>query len=295
MQLTETTALREVRQQLQKEFCRGRVPHAILLEGRGAESLATWISAAVVCTDPEKKPCGACSGCKKAFGEIHPDIHVASGSGAARSFHVEEIRFIRSDVYKRPNEAPCKVYILRGAQDMSREAQNALLKILEEPPQALLFILTCDNVNSLLPTVCSRTQVFSLPQEEAVLAAELEQQAEQLTEQIAAAVIAPKEWDLVSLSAPLIADKVLFRAVLGKLSLLLRDVCVFRACGTPAAQLQEAVEALSGALTLDRLLRLSALTEEICLKVKQNANHALLVTAFFAKIRSIRYGSGKSV
>jgi len=295
MQLTETTALREVRQQLQKEFCRGRAPHAILLEGGGAESLATWVSAAAVCTDPEKKPCGACSGCKKAFGEIHPDIHVASGSGAARSFHVEEIRFIRSDVYKRPNEAPRKVYILRGAQDMSREAQNALLKILEEPPQDLLFILTCDNVNSLLPTVCSRTQVFSLPQEEAVLAAELEQQAEQLTGQIAAAVIAPKEWDLVSLSAPLIADKVLFRAVLGKLSLLLRDVCVFRACGTPAAQLQETVEALSGALTLDRLLRLSALTEEIRQKVKQNANHALLVTAFFAKIRSIRYGSGKSV
>ena len=291
MQQAETSALEQIRQQLGDAFLRGRAPHAILLEGGETDALAAWISAAAVCTNAQKRPCGECAGCKKAFGGIHPDIHTASGSGAARSFHVEEIRFIRSDVYKRPNEALRKVYILRGAQDMSREAQNALLKILEEPPQDLLFILTCDNVNALLPTVRSRTQFFSLPQEKPAFDAELAERAEQLISQIASALVAPKEWELVSLSAPLIADKVLFRAVLEKLSLLLRDVCVFRACGTPAKQLQAAVETLGGALTLERLLNLSALTEETRQKSQQNANHALLVTTFFAVCRKIRYGS----
>ena len=93
-----------------------------LLEGE-TDALAAWF---LRCgTNAQKRPCGGGRGCKKALAG-HPDIHTASGSGAARSFHVEEIRFIRSDVYKRPNEAPRKVYILRGAQDMSREAQNAL-------------------------------------------------------------------------------------------------------------------------------------------------------------------------
>ena len=88
MQQAETSALEQIRQQLGDAFLRGRAPHAILLEGGETDALAAWISAAAVCTNAQKRPCGECAGCKKAFGGIHPDIHTASGSGAARSFHV---------------------------------------------------------------------------------------------------------------------------------------------------------------------------------------------------------------
>ena len=283
MQMTETPAMREIQAQIGNALRRGRLPHAIILEGGGADMLAKWVSAAAVCTGAGEKPCGCCLNCRKAMQGIHPDIHIASGRGAARSFHVEEIRFIRTDVYQKPNEAMMKVYLLLGAQDMSREAQNALLKILEEPPQAL-FVLTCDNVKSLLPTVCSRAQIFSLPQEDNPPDTETALQAESIAAQILEAVLSPKEWDLLAVSAPLIADKALFRRVLGELSSLLRDICVYRTCGERAGARQDLAETLSGTLTLGRLLRMSALTEETRQRASQNANHALLVTAFFAAL-----------
>ena len=83
MQQAETSALEQIRQQLGDAFLRGRAPHAILLEGGETDALAAWISAAAVCTNAQKRPCGECAGCKKAFGGIHPDIHTASGSGDA--------------------------------------------------------------------------------------------------------------------------------------------------------------------------------------------------------------------
>ena len=290
MQAKEAPLLQEIRQQIRGAFQRGRVPHAMILEGSGAEFLAKWISAAAVCTNSKEAPCGICMGCRKAFDEIHPDIHVARGAGRARSFHVEEIRFIRSDVFKRPNEAPRKVYLLHRAQDMSREAQNALLKILEEPPQDLLFLLTCDHAKSLLPTVCSRAQIFSLPQEQIPAEQAAAEQAEQMVPQMITALLASPEWDFAVWSAPLIAEKELFYAVLDVLSSVFRDAGVFRACGKTAADRQSVVEMLDGALTLERILKLSAWTEETRQKIKQNANHALLVTVFFANLRRIRYG-----
>ena len=78
------------------------------------------------------------------------------GEGPSSSFPVETVREIRSSAYILPNEAEYKVVILSGADETSTGAQNALLKILEEPPPHLLFILTCENRFKLLPTIQSR-------------------------------------------------------------------------------------------------------------------------------------------
>ncbi len=135
----------------------GTLPHAMILEGAGAEDAAVRISAACVCTSSLlDKPCTRCAACKKAFARIHPDVHIAQGSGSARSFHVDEIRFIREDAYVRPNEAARKVYLFLHAEDMTESAQNALLKLLEEPPAGACFILCADNAAALLDTVRSR-------------------------------------------------------------------------------------------------------------------------------------------
>ena len=99
-------------------------------------------------------------------GRQHPDIAVYGGKGGSRSFHVEEVRQIRDSAAVMPNEAQAKVYILDGADHMTEQAQNALLKVLEEPPSYVIFLLTCGAASSLLPTVRSRAQIFRVQKED---------------------------------------------------------------------------------------------------------------------------------
>ena len=155
-----------VRQTLENAFSEGRLPHALLFEGPPAQTLllSKPLRRRLVCEDPAVRPCGQCPACRKAAAGSHPDIAVAGGSGGSRSFHKEEIAALRRDAFVRPNEAPCRVFILAGAEQMSIQAQNALLKLLEEPPATVQFLLTSENASALLPTVVSRVQRLSLQQ-----------------------------------------------------------------------------------------------------------------------------------
>lgn len=143
----------------------GRLPHALLFEGpagSGRRTLARLTAMAAVCTGEGEKPCGVCPGCRKAAAGSHPDILEAGGEGAARSFHIDTVRALREDAYILPNEAPRRVFLLAEAQNMTEQAQNALLKILEEPPASALFLLTCENRGQLLETIRSRVVTLSL-------------------------------------------------------------------------------------------------------------------------------------
>lgn len=130
----------------------------------GSDEAERWrqaerMAAGYVCTGAGEKPCGVCSGCRKAAAGIHPDI-IRAGLDAA--INVAQVRALRSDAYIRPNEAPGKVYILDRARDMNPSAQNALLKVLEDGPAYAAFLLLTDNEASLLPTVRSRCEVLRL-------------------------------------------------------------------------------------------------------------------------------------
>ena len=141
-----------------------RFPHAVVIEGErglGKKTLARSLATALVCRG-EEKPCMECAQCHKAKEKIHPDIFEHSASGGANSFHVDVIREVVKDAYVQPNEAEFKIYILGNADCMSISAQNALLKVLEEPPQYVVFILTAQSKSMLLETVISRSVVVSL-------------------------------------------------------------------------------------------------------------------------------------
>ena len=143
----------------------GRFPHGILLEGEaglGKKTFAKRIAAAAVCTGAGEKPCGQCAHCRKIEKGIHPDVVTVAPEEGKRSFKKEQVESLRSDAYIRPNEAARKVYILCEAQYMTVQAQNALLKILEEPPVGVMFILTCDNRFKMLETVRSRVVTLAL-------------------------------------------------------------------------------------------------------------------------------------
>ncbi len=147
---------------LSAAFARASFPHALLLTGErgiGKKTLAKIIARALVCTGDDA-PCDTCAACKKALGGSHPDI-IELGRGDD-TVKVEEIRALKRDALLRPNDGERKVYIINRADTLTHQAQDALLKILEEPPVFTFFILLCYNYSDLLPTVLSRVAHVAL-------------------------------------------------------------------------------------------------------------------------------------
>lgn len=147
-------------------FENGRLPHAIIIEGEtglGKLTAARDIARALVCkSETQEKACGECPACKKAAAGSHPDIFEFVSKLTPRSFPVDKVREIKNDAHIMPNEADCKVYILGNASSMGREAQNALLKTLEEPPKNVFIIMTAVSKTMFLETVLSRARAFKL-------------------------------------------------------------------------------------------------------------------------------------
>lgn len=164
MIFTDFVGNEKVKEQLSYLQESNRLPHAIIIEGEeglGKRTFAKEIALNLFCRG-ENKPCRDCSQCSKVMQNIHPDIYEYSAAGGARSFHVDVVRDVKEDVYMQPNEAEYKVYILGNCQCMSDNAQNALLKVLEEPPKYALFILTTTTKSAMLETVLSRSVVITL-------------------------------------------------------------------------------------------------------------------------------------
>ena len=129
-------------------------------EGSGKKTLAKILAAAYQCTGDGDKPCGVCPNCHKIFGGGHPDVITVDSDKA--TVPIKVIRDMQADAYIRPNEGKRKIYLIPRAQDMQAPAQNALLKLLEEPPSYCAFILMTDNAEKLLTTVRSRAVELSL-------------------------------------------------------------------------------------------------------------------------------------
>lgn len=146
---------------LQRSVGRGRASHFYLISGpRGAgkKTLARLLAAAILCKS-EEKPCLSCTACRKVMADTHPDL-ITVTDPEHKNVAVKLIRQMRDDLFIRPNEADKKIYLL--PQELGVEGQNALLKILEEPPAYGVFLLLSDNPEKLLPTIRSRSTELSL-------------------------------------------------------------------------------------------------------------------------------------
>ena len=153
---------------------RGRLSHFYLISGArgsGRHTLARLLAAALQCKD--QTLCGTCSGCRKVLNGQHPDF-ITVDDPEKKTVPVDLIRQARSDMYIQPNEGQRKIYLFPRAQDMGIPGQNALLKVLEEPPAYGVFLLLADNPQKLLTTVRSRCVELSLsPLPEELLKREL--------------------------------------------------------------------------------------------------------------------------
>ncbi|GBF34369.1 DNA polymerase III delta prime subunit [Desulfocucumis palustris] len=142
----------------------GRVSHAYLLAGPpavGKETLALAFARALLCRQPlEGDSCGACLGCRQANDGVHPDLTVTGPSGA--TIKIEQVRLLQRETNSGPRTGKWAVNIITGADAMTPEAANCLLKTLEEPVLGTVFILVTAKPQLLLPTVVSRCQQIYL-------------------------------------------------------------------------------------------------------------------------------------
>ncbi len=141
-----------------------RIPHAIIIEGdtgTGKHTLANFLSKAAVCTNSDN-PCDLCNNCRLVISGNHPDIKIIAPEDKKKNIAVSQIRELREEAYIKPHSAEKRVYIIDCAETMNPQSQNALLKILEEPPKTVMFILLTPNKSALLDTIVSRCVLLSL-------------------------------------------------------------------------------------------------------------------------------------
>ncbi len=142
----------------------GRLPHAIMIEGDNLEeslTLADFIAKAAVCASDEP-PCNKCLNCHQADVKTHPDITYIRTEDGKKNLTVGQVRQIRTDAFVKPHSANRRVFVIEEAHRLNEQAQNALLKVLEEPPQSVIFILITPSKTALLDTIISRCVVLSL-------------------------------------------------------------------------------------------------------------------------------------
>ena len=151
----------QLKENLNRSICSGHISHFYLIsgpEGSGRHTLARLLAAAILCRE-RSKPCLHCGPCRKVMAGNHPDF-ITVEDPEHKNVAVKIVRQFREDVFIRPNESDRKIYLF--PQELGTEGQNALLKILEEPPKYGVFILLTDNPEKLLPTVRSRCTELAL-------------------------------------------------------------------------------------------------------------------------------------
>ena len=177
----------------------GRRPHTVIIEGDSKDerdSAALLLAASAVCT-AEDKPCLQCNQCKKVLDRQHPDLLIPQPSKKLKSgiISLGELREgYLSQASIKPNEADTKIYLFTDADRLLREdSQNTLLKLIEEPPQNILFIFTVEKAKALLPTVRSRAHIITLSR-----SGRIDEQAEDTAQAITDGLVSLYEYDLLA-------------------------------------------------------------------------------------------------
>jgi DNA polymerase-3 subunit delta' len=147
----------------------GRAPHALLLVGPGSigkTTLALDLATGLLCKDPDPaaRPCRSCRGCRQVASGNHPDLHRLAPDGPAGQIRIGKasdpepgtVRHLIGELALLPVEGGARVVVVEQAHRLNDDAQNAFLKMLEEPPAGVTIILCADDEECLLPTVRSR-------------------------------------------------------------------------------------------------------------------------------------------
>lgn len=160
MKFTDIVGQDHILNHFQNAIMKDRVSHAYIISGEkgaGKKALARLFSQILFCESPKDgKPCGECQSCRQVISDNHPDVHFVLHEKPA-TISVDDVREqLNNDIMIKPYKGPYKVYIIDEAEKMNVEAQNAILKTIEEPPAYGVIILLSANPASFLTTILSR-------------------------------------------------------------------------------------------------------------------------------------------
>lgn len=261
---------------VQSAVSQGSFPHGVLVECQNekeGEDFARFIANCLVCRG-ENKPCGVCVDCNKAQKNGHPDITETDGiKGKSRNFTVDAVREIRDDAFIVPNESDRKIYILKNAHNMNEQAQNAILKILEEPPSYVFFIIVTTSKSTMLETVLSRVQVYSLLSDEG----EITEKEENAVKGFVTALLNVNESALMEHTAIFQKNNQFARSVITLLSEVFRDALVKKSGFEREFRFKEEVKNLANNVTAKNLIGLCVVCDELVESIERNCNNNLLV------------------
>ncbi len=254
----------------------GAFPHGVLVECQNeheGELFARFIANCLVCRGPNK-PCGVCQDCIKAQGKGHPDIFETDGKkGKSNTFSVDAVRDVRDDAFIVPNESDKKIYILKNGQNMNEQAQNAILKILEEPPSYVFFIIVTTSKSTMLETVLSRVQVFSLLSDEE----QITDKEMAIVKNMVTAILNVNEIDLMEQTAVFLKNNQLAKTILGLLTEVFRDALVKKSGFERDFRFSQESEKVSNSLTAKTLMQLITVCDDLIKSIDRNCNNNLLV------------------
>ena len=161
----DVVGLKDILKYISSAVENNRVSHAYILNGErgsGKKMLANLFAMTLLCETGDNEPCGKCHSCKQAESGNHPDI-IRVTHEKPNSISVDDIRTqVNNTVDIKPYQGPYKVYIIPQADMMTPQAQNAILKTIEEPPSYAVFLLLTENAETLLPTINSRCVMLKL-------------------------------------------------------------------------------------------------------------------------------------
>ncbi len=273
-------------------FDSGRLPHAIILEGANEtarRAFADTLAKALVCSESEKfqKPCNKCANCMKAQSGSHVDIKIVEGTNKSKTVSVEDIRRVRSDAYVVPNEAERKVYIITSAHKMNETAMNAFLKVLEEPPSYVNFILECEDKAMLLQTVKSRCASFRMGDltDDSVTKKKLEKSYEN-AELIAAAIASNSEIEMMKTLGIFEKDKDALKLALEEVILILRDSLALKnGADIKLSQNAEIVNRLASSMTSQKIMHSMSVVNDTLGSMQYYANQNLLLARLSSRLK----------
>ena len=270
----------EVKKKLSSAVDSGTLSHAILLTGgteKERKELSLLLSQALLCEN-SPAPCLKCNICKKVKSGIHPDVIITEGeAGKQRSIKIDTIRDIRSRAYIMPNEAPFQIFIILEASGMGEEAQNALLKILEEPPATARFILASRSRDDFRQTILSRVTPFAISEDSGQAAGEKENsKASKAAEDIFSALITKNEAKIMLSTGALEKDKKNYKAALEKMILMFRNSIISKYRTDSEVSITE--KKFADAFSEKEIINMQNVLKTLLSDADKNANDNLLVT-----------------
>ncbi|MBQ0043100.1 MAG: DNA polymerase III subunit [Lachnospiraceae bacterium] len=164
---SEIIGQEQMKEVMKKAVTSGAPSHAYIICGErssGKEFIARLFAAALQCENhtQEGEPCNDCHACHQAISGNHPDI-IRVLHERPNTIGVDDIRSqINNDIVIKPYQGPYKIYIMNEGEKMTAQAQNALLKTLEEPPAYGIILILTSNLDNMLPTILSRCVVLNM-------------------------------------------------------------------------------------------------------------------------------------